>query len=105
MIFDPKSILQSIFGHRLSGAAEVASRWRRAFDRDPALATDVIRLGGVMACQPVQMVNGWPEPAPIDPQRLAYEAGRRDFALLLLAQGGISHDELNEIIKESSYED
>lgn len=101
MIFDRLSTLAGFFGANRAGAAEVARRWRRAFTADPRLAEDVIRQSGLMLTQPVEMVEGWPQPAPIDPYRLAYEAGRRDMALLLLAQGGLSYDELNQIMEAS----
>ena len=45
------------------------------------------------------MIEGYPQPASIDPQRLAYEAGRRDLALLILSQGHISHLELNQLME------
>jgi hypothetical protein len=45
------------------------------------------------------MADGYPQPARIDPQRLAYEAGRRDLALLILSQGHISHLELNQLME------
>ncbi|MEX0306036.1 MAG: hypothetical protein AB3N12_01505 [Ruegeria sp.] len=101
MIFDRLPILKSIFGSNDQAAAVVSRRWRRAFSNEPELACDVIRSGGLLVGQPVEMVEGWPQPAPIDPYRLAYEAGRRDLALQLLAQGGISYDELNQLMEAS----
>tara|TARA_R110000744_G_scaffold17204_1_gene46845 strand:+ start:479 stop:829 length:351 start_codon:yes stop_codon:yes gene_type:complete len=80
-------------------AADVAARWQRAFTRDPELSEDLIRLSGLMVVQPIDMKDGYPQPSPIDPYRLAYEAGRRDFALLLLAQGNISHFELSQMME------
>ncbi|MEM7317403.1 MAG: hypothetical protein AAF408_00125 [Pseudomonadota bacterium] len=99
MILDRIPILRSIFGSNDRAAAEVSRRWRRAFTAEPDLAEDVIRLGGLLVAQPVDMVDGYPQPAPIDPHRLAYEAGKRDLALLLLAQGGISYHELNQLME------
>lgn len=101
MIFDRLSTLVAAFGLNNPVAPDVARRWRAAFGRDPRLPEDVIRLSGLLACQPVRMVHGVPEVAPIDPHRLAYEAGRRDMALLLLAQGGVTNDELNNMMEAS----
>lgn len=99
MIFDRIPVLRSVFGSNDRAAATVARRWRRAFQDDPELACDLIRSGGLLVGQPVEMVEGWPQPAAMDPYRLAYEAGRRDLALQLLAQGGISYDELNQLME------
>ena len=68
-------------------AREAARRWSEAQRRAPELAQDVIRLGGVMA----------PTGAPLDPQRLAYEAGRRDLAHEVLALMTLSIDEINDL--------
>ena len=109
MIWDRISIIRSFFGQGEHGtpqaraqnaaASEVATRWQKAFNRDPQLAEDLIRQSGLLALQPIDMVEGYPQPAPIDPQRLAYEAGRRDLALLLLSQGHIAHFELNQLME------
>ena len=99
MIFDPRALLAGFFGRNDGAAADVARRWRRAFSAEPELASDLIRQGGLLTAQPVEMVDGWPQPAPLDPSRLAYEAGRRDLALLLLAQGGISIHDLNQMME------
>lgn len=72
---------------------DVVRRWRKARLAHPELMGDVIRLGGVLAAQP--MDKG--EVEPLDASRLAYEAGRRDFALQLLAMMQISIDELNHL--------
>jgi hypothetical protein len=111
MIWQRLPIIRSFFGGPSpevdpAGAAAaddaaslVAQRWRRAFARDPELAEDLIRQSGMMALQPIDMVDGYPQPTPIDPYRLAYDAGRRDLALLLLAQGNISHHELSQLME------
>lgn len=99
MIFDRISILRSVFGHNDRAAGVVSSRWKRAFAHEPDLARDVIISGGLLMGQPVNMVEGNPQSPSIDPYVLAYEAGRRDHALQLLAQGGISYDELNQLME------
>lgn len=68
-------------------ARVLARRWTDAQRRDPALAQDIIRLGGVLS----------PTGAPLDAARLAYEAGRRDLAQELLALMTLSPDEINDL--------
>jgi len=75
-------------------AAEVARRWWKARNADPELMADVIRLGGVLTAQPFENA----EVADLDPQRLAYEAGRRDLALQLTALMGLTLSELNSLM-------
>lgn len=100
MIWNPLTILAAVFpsaGRR--EAAACSRRWQAALSRDPRLQLDLIRLGGVLALQPVRVVDGFPEPEPIEPQRLAYEAGRRDFALQLLALGNLTPEDLNILME------
>lgn len=75
---------------RASVARDLAKRWRNARERDPALVTDLIRLGGVML----------PAGPPPDAQRAAYEAGRRDAIIELLALMQVSPDELNFLAQQ-----
>lgn len=70
---------------------DMARRWNKARLAYPELMGDVIRLGGVLTAQPIQ--GG--EVQPLDPARLSYEAGRRDFALQLLAMMQMSIEEFN----------
>lgn len=81
--------LQTIFSRR-SEARQMARRWRRAAQADPQLRNDVLALGGVLSMQSYDRINGVPELAPIDPLRLAFEAGRRELALQLSALMDIS---------------
>ncbi len=99
MIFNRHRLLGGVFGHNFRAAGDVAQRWRRAFSAEPELACDLIRRGELLTAQPVEMVNGCPQPPMLDPSRLAYEAGRRDMALLLLALGGISIHDLNQLME------
>ncbi|OWV39402.1 hypothetical protein [Mameliella alba] len=111
-MLDRMGILQGLFGvfagpgsaQARASAGDLARRWRRAFHEFPDLRADLIRQAGLLRPQPVTMTEGEPTVAPLDPHRLAYEAGRRDFALQLLAAGGVSIDELNAIVKEDDYE-
>lgn len=99
MIFDRLGIIRALFPAR-SAAAEVAGRWRRAAAKDPELIGDAIRLGGVIAIQPDTYEAGVPMGAPIDPVRLAYEAGRRDLAVQLIALMGLTTTELQNLMED-----
>ena len=106
MIFDRLSTLLAWFGMTSparAAAAESAEIWRRAARAVPEILPDLIRQGGVLTGQPVENQNGWPQLAPVDPYRLAYEAGRRDMALQLLAAAGLTQTQANELIKEQDY--
>lgn len=102
MIWSPLSAIASVFpSSSRREAGLLAKRWRAAASRDPHLSADLIRLGGVLLAQPVRIVEGFPEPEALDPYRLAYEAGRRDLAMQLLALMNLSIEELN-ILMESN---
>lgn len=89
MIFDRLGILLPRFA-RPQGAAATARRWVAARNAQPGIVADLIELGGVLR----------PVGAPLDPQRLAYEAGRRDLALELLALAQVDYDDLNRLTQE-----
>lgn len=76
--------------------AELARRWSRAARDAPELRGDVIRLGGLLVAQPSQ--GG--EVLPLDPYRLAYDAGRRDLALQLAAMMALTPYDLNAILED-----
>jgi hypothetical protein len=96
MIWNRMDILRAAFPSRVA-AMEVARRWRMAAKDREALKGDLIRLGGVLVLQPVEAAG---EPAPLDPLRLAYEAGRRDFAMQLLALMGTSIEDMNRLMED-----
>lgn len=75
--------------------ADMARRWSRARQANPELVGDLIRLGGIMSAQPMQAG----EVLPLDPNRLAYEAGRRDLALQLSALMALTPFELNDLME------
>ena len=77
-------------------AADPARRWWKAAQADPELLGDVIRLGEIFTTQPFA---GGQLAAPIDPLRLAYEAGRRDLALQLATMMTISIHDLNQLME------
>lgn len=99
MIWDRFLVLRSLFPTKASAQA-VGRRWTAAMRADSRLRHDLIRLGGVLVLQPVAVQDGIPEVEPIDPLRLAYEAGRRDFALQLLALSGLSFEDLNTLMED-----
>jgi hypothetical protein len=80
-------------------AGKFAKRWQTAHRYEPALAADLIDLGGVLTLQPMTFDGGAVERATVDPAQLAYEAGRRDMALTLLAAMGVSTKELNYLLE------
>lgn len=75
---------------------DLARRWHRARTTNPELASDLIRLGGILAAQP--FAQG--EVADLDTTRLAYEAGRRDLALQLLAMMQLTIEDLNMLTED-----
>jgi hypothetical protein len=80
-------------------AGGFALRWQRAYRADPELGRDLIRLGGVLTLQPMTFDNGAVERGAVDPAQLAYEAGRRDMAVTLMAAMGIDTRELNFLLE------
>lgn len=99
-VWHPRDILRALFS-RPEDASDAARRWWRAAQADPELLKDVLRLGGILTLQPHDAAR---EPAPIDPYRLAYDAGRRDMALQLSALMGLTIHELNTLVTEIDHE-
>lgn len=104
MIFNRMPLLRHIFRtadpdqtDRI--AAEHARRWRQAFGDQPELANDLIRQGGLLTLLPEIYDEGKKTPRDIDPLRLAYFTGQRDLAIKLLAMGGITYHELNQLME------
>ncbi len=98
MIWDRISIIRALIPHK-SIAGDSARRWRNARAVAPELAADVIVACGLMQMQPARFDGGFATP-DLDPYRLAYEAGRRDLGLQLLAQMGVSQTELNAMMED-----
>jgi len=82
-------------------AAIVARRWWKARARDPELAADLIRLSGVLTLP--RLGNGAPDVT--DAQALAFEAGRRDMALQLLAMMQLTHQEMATLMEDNHVSD
>ena len=97
MIWDKIGVLRALFPAK-SVAADAGRRWYHATTREPELMADVIRLGGLLVAQPYDPAA---TAAPLDPYRLAYEAGRRDLALQLTALMGLTIHELNSLMEKN----
>lgn len=97
MIWEKFDFLRVLFPQR-AAASKVARHWVAARRADPVLAEHLIVLGGVLVAQPADP-NGV---MPIDPHRLAYEAGRRDLALQLLAMMNLSPYDLQTMLEQSN---
>ncbi|PZQ99927.1 MAG: hypothetical protein DI533_04665 [Cereibacter sphaeroides] len=98
MIWSRLSLLRPLFQTRRE-ARDVGRRWSQAARANSDLQLDLIRFGGLLSGQAVELRDGIPELAPIDPLRLAYEAGRRDLATQLLALMGLSYPEMNRLME------
>lgn len=96
MIWHRLSVFATVFraGTPAGVRRDTVRRWRKSFAAEPALAEDIIRLGGVLALSPPSREG------PPNVEQLAYEAGRRDFAMQLLSIGGLSPFELNQMMDE-----
>jgi hypothetical protein len=101
VILDRLSIFRAIWpfrgGHKV--ARETASRWQRAADRDPGLMRDIVALGRVLSLRPALFQDGAEVPEPIDPVRLAYDQGRRDLAVQIIALMGVTETELAQLLE------
>jgi len=100
VIWSPIDILRSLFPTRKAADA-VAPRWRAAATRAPELRADLIRLGGLLALQPVIVNGGIPEFETPDAMRLAYEAGRRDLAMQILALMDTTPEIYQEMLEDN----
>lgn len=98
MIWDRLPFIRALIPSK-GDAGQAARRWRNARAVAPELAADVIRFSGLMAMQPMTFEHGFAK-AELEPQRLAYEAGRRDLGLQLLALMGVSQTELNAMMED-----
>ncbi|SFI60658.1 hypothetical protein [Albimonas pacifica] len=96
LFFEPTQAGRRIIRQAVSRRA---ARWGRACTAEPRLAADVLALGGVLALGPRDQ-TGAPELAP---EHLAYEAGRRELALELVALMGLTPFELREQMMEEHH--
>lgn len=72
-----------------------ARRWQEADEREPQLAGDLIVLGRVLVGQPVDGSGRLAASA----EQLAYEAGRRDLAVELLAMMALTPGDLRAMME------
>ncbi len=104
-VFDRRSILRLISADARA-SHRLASRWSAAQGREPELAADVIRLGGILAQRPrVFDFSGVEDPAPVDPVRIHIAEGRRELAIELLALMGLGPEELFSLTREMTDDD
>lgn len=96
-IFDRLMVLRTASPTK-RGAAKSAAAWSAA--KSSQTVDDLVRLGGLLAMQPANYAEGIAQPDPIDPQRLAYEAGRRDLAIQLLTLMGVGPYELMQLMDD-----
>lgn len=103
------AILRAIFRSDRKGdpkahpaAQPTVRRWLEIGERYPEVRADLLELGGILRTQPFQVVQGVPETEAVHPQVLAYQAGRRDLALQLLALMNLNVFELNTLMMETS---
>jgi len=86
-------------------AIAIGRRWRSAARDIPALGDDLVHLGGLRLMQPHQRVDGFPQPEALGPEMLAYQQGKRDLALQLLALMGLSQTEFNSLFTEEKHDE
>lgn len=98
MIWDRLPFIRALIPVK-GDAGEAARRWRNARAVAPELAADVIGFSGLMQMQPTTFDRGFAA-VELDPARLAYEAGRRDLGLQMLALMGVSQTELNAMMED-----
>jgi len=79
---------------------ERAARWSDVAANNPALVEDMVILGEIVALGAVDETNKLQSSA----LELAYERGRRDLAIEILAMMQITPFEINQLLKESLYE-
>lgn len=100
-LWHPLSLIQAFLPYEARRlGARMAKRWGRAAREEPRLAEDVIRMGGILGGQPAVLADGFPAPDLPDTQLLAYQAGRRDLALQILALMNLTPTQLNTLVKE-----
>jgi hypothetical protein len=106
VIWNPRDLLRALFaGDSLDPVRPVARRWRAAAQADPQLVDDLIVFGEVLVTTPVNMQDGLPVPMVKSATELAYEKGRRDMALQLMALMEVTPNQLRSRAKENDYDD
>jgi hypothetical protein len=110
VIFHRLGVLQGLFGAfrgnpgARASAHSMGLRMTAIMARNPKFAVDIANLGGVFAAPPVQLVNGQPHAPTRDLYQCGRDEGRRELALQILALGGLTHEDLNQLM-EDNYDD
>lgn len=100
MILDRLQVLRGMFVWTDRSAAARVRRWSTAYRADPALMQDLVTLGGLLQI-PHEIPPDPMNPTPVDPHRLAFEAGQRDMAVKLCALMGVTNYELTQLMEET----
>ena len=100
-VWSPLTFLPFVSSRPSSGGA-MARRWAAAARKEPALVEDLIRMGRVLEARPVRFDGGVEAPDPIDPLRLAFEAGERNLALKLLALAHVGPAEIRDLMENTN---
>lgn len=79
---------------------ERARRWSEIKQTHPDVFDDIATLGGILQV-PHEIPPDPDNPKPVDPHRLAFEAGQRDLAVKLISLMGITNYELNQLMEAS----
>jgi hypothetical protein len=100
MILDRLQILRGMFAWADRTSAERVRRWSKAHLADPNLMKDLVALGGLLQI-PHEIPPNPMNPTPVDPDRLAFEAGQRDMAVKLSALMGVTNYELTHLMEDN----
>ncbi len=76
-------------------ASKRARRWNKAVAAEPLLAEDLIEMGNVLSMAPVDQTDR----VQMTEIQMAYDMGRRDLALEILAHMKISVFELSNMME------
>ncbi len=76
------------------------ARWSSANAKQPEMAEDIIIMAKIMAYGDVSETDRLNAIA----LELAYDRGRRDLGLAILAMMHVSNFEINQLLKENTYE-
>ena len=100
MTISRASVLFGLFPWRTRSDRERARRWSQIAHDHPEILDDIASLGGILQV-PLEIPPDPNDPKPVDPHRLAFEAGQRDMAVKLISLMGITNNELNQLMEAS----
>lgn len=99
MIWNPLTLLRAA-SDSPRHAAVMAARWGDAAEASPKLVEDLIQLGRIMESLPVELQDGVPVRAAVDPHQVLIDQGRRELALELLALMNVDRAELAQMMRD-----